>query len=303
MEQIGRYIVIGDVHGCLHELQELLQLCALREDDCLVYVGDLLDKGPMGPQTVLWVQQQAQQYKTIVLMGNHELKNLQRFQSFAKKLSKSPSAQLPVNEYTDNYFGLQSTGRQFLQSCQLYYRIPSTQFIAIHAGVTPKCTLPLSSTITDIRDINQSLLRVRFVRAEDELELTTTTKTIVAGTRVHTKETTSVGKVRKKHAMISLGEEWEAHRYWAHMYDGRLGHILFGHSAWKEEASAKIFAHASGLDLGCVYGGKLCAAIVTPNPADQNNAHISYVAVDALQTYTPTYKPTLFDEQGFFRKA
>ncbi|HEX8909086.1 MAG TPA: metallophosphoesterase, partial [Anaeromyxobacteraceae bacterium] len=42
-----RTIVVGDVHGCLEELDELLRLVELRPGfDRLVFVGDLLDRGP-----------------------------------------------------------------------------------------------------------------------------------------------------------------------------------------------------------------------------------------------------------------
>ena len=95
MEKTNRYIVIGDVHGCLDELKQLLQKCELQPNDCIVYVGDLLDKGPQGPQTVLWVQKQAQTYKTISVMGNHEHKNIRVFEHLDKQLTKNPNKSIP----------------------------------------------------------------------------------------------------------------------------------------------------------------------------------------------------------------
>ena len=287
---------------CLNELQQLIQKCKIRPNDCLVYVGDVLDKGPQGPQTVRWIYEKSQIYKTVVVMGNHELKNLLRFQSFTEKLSKDPTVKLPSNVYTNNYFALRELDKKFLTQSLLYFKVPKTQFIVIHAGVTPKCTLPKSSKITNIRRLDQTLLRVRFVRVDDEVELTTKTKTVLSGAHSKIKETISQTKILKKYEMISLGEEWEKHQYWAQIYDGRFGHILFGHSSWKEDSSPKLFPHTSGLDLGCVYGGKLCAAIVTPNAIDQNNADISYVTVDALKTYTLKYKATLIDDKGYYRE-
>ncbi|HTT70883.1 MAG TPA: metallophosphoesterase, partial [Anaeromyxobacteraceae bacterium] len=41
-----RTIVVGDVHGCLEELDELLRVVEFRPGfDRLVFVGDLLDRG------------------------------------------------------------------------------------------------------------------------------------------------------------------------------------------------------------------------------------------------------------------
>ena len=41
-----RYLFIGDVHGCIDELRELLDRAELREDDIVVSLGDLVRKGP-----------------------------------------------------------------------------------------------------------------------------------------------------------------------------------------------------------------------------------------------------------------
>ena len=43
----GRVIVIGDVHGCLDELHELLDRVEYSQgNDTLIFAGDLVDKGP-----------------------------------------------------------------------------------------------------------------------------------------------------------------------------------------------------------------------------------------------------------------
>ena len=48
----SRYILIGDVHGCLTELQALICRIAPKPDDTLVFLGDLVDKGPESPGVV-----------------------------------------------------------------------------------------------------------------------------------------------------------------------------------------------------------------------------------------------------------
>lgn len=52
--------------------------------------------------------------------------------------------------------------------------------------------------------------------------------------------------------------------FWADEYDGRFGHIYYGHQPWKLD-SVRISPYATGLDLNGVAGGSLAAAIINPN--------------------------------------
>ena len=59
---------------------------------------------------------------------------------------------------------------------------------------------------------------------------------------------------------IRLGEATEADPYWAEKYDGRFGHVVFGHEPFVE--GVKEFDHATGIDTGAVFGGSLTAMIL-----------------------------------------
>jgi hypothetical protein len=63
-----RTIVIGDVHGCLHELVALLGRCGRRGDDRVVLVGDLVAKGPESAGVVRW----AREHGADAVLGNHD---------------------------------------------------------------------------------------------------------------------------------------------------------------------------------------------------------------------------------------
>ena len=42
-----RRLIIGDIHGCLDELQDLLRKIKLDEErDELIQLGDMIDRGP-----------------------------------------------------------------------------------------------------------------------------------------------------------------------------------------------------------------------------------------------------------------
>ena len=63
-----RVIAIGDVHGCLDELQALLRRCDYRPGDLVVFLGDLVSKGPDS----LSVVQMAREIGAIGVRGNHD---------------------------------------------------------------------------------------------------------------------------------------------------------------------------------------------------------------------------------------
>lgn len=71
-----RLIAIGDIHGCVHTLKNLLKSISYSSStDTLVFIGDYIDRGYYSCETVAFLrklQQQAGREKCICLRGNHE---------------------------------------------------------------------------------------------------------------------------------------------------------------------------------------------------------------------------------------
>jgi predicted phosphodiesterase len=65
---VRRTIVIGDVHGCLEELLALLARCRHTPADRVVFVGDLVNKGPDSEGVVAWARQNGAD----AVLGNHD---------------------------------------------------------------------------------------------------------------------------------------------------------------------------------------------------------------------------------------
>ncbi|KAL7451302.1 hypothetical protein ACHAWC_003143 [Mediolabrus comicus] len=63
-----KVIAIGDVHGCIDELQALLRKCDYHPGDTVVFLGDLVCKGPDS----LSVVQMAREIGAIGVRGNHD---------------------------------------------------------------------------------------------------------------------------------------------------------------------------------------------------------------------------------------
>lgn len=66
---------MSDIHGCLAELNEKLELVDLSGSNKLIFIGDYIDYGPKSGQVLHKVYELQQQYgsdKVIALKGNHE---------------------------------------------------------------------------------------------------------------------------------------------------------------------------------------------------------------------------------------
>ncbi len=63
-----RVIAIGDVHGCIDELKALLRKCDYHPGDLIVFLGDLVCKGPDS----LSVVQMAREVGALGVRGNHD---------------------------------------------------------------------------------------------------------------------------------------------------------------------------------------------------------------------------------------
>ena len=68
-----RRLVIGDIHGCFDELQDLLDAAALAEQDQIIALGDIVDRGPDSLRVLSFFAATA---NACSLMGNHERKHV-----------------------------------------------------------------------------------------------------------------------------------------------------------------------------------------------------------------------------------
>jgi len=68
-----RRLVIGDIHGCFAELQDLLEKAGVSTEDEIIAVGDIVDRGPETGKVLDWFRGQR---NASSLMGNHERKHV-----------------------------------------------------------------------------------------------------------------------------------------------------------------------------------------------------------------------------------
>ncbi len=77
METAGGYglsmlYAVGDIHGDIEKLEELLAELPLRQGDRLVFLGDYVDRGPDAFGVVERLIQLQREWPCIFLLGNHE---------------------------------------------------------------------------------------------------------------------------------------------------------------------------------------------------------------------------------------
>jgi len=69
---LERLIAIGDVHGCAKALRGLLSAIAPKPRDTLVFLGDLIDRGPDSRGVIELVLKLQKLTRVVVIKGNHE---------------------------------------------------------------------------------------------------------------------------------------------------------------------------------------------------------------------------------------
>jgi len=195
--------IIGDVHGCIDELDELL---AKLDDRQVVFVGDLVRKGPDSKRVV----HRAIRIGALTVKGNHDF--------YALKDGK-------------NKLDLSKEELDYLRSAPVFLRFRELNLIVVHAGLLPAVA----------------------PEAQNPMDLMTMRNIDDAG-----KPTTS-----HKDGVP-----------WVNQWTGPE-HVVFGHDAKRGLQRGSLY---TGLDTGCVYGGKLTALLVP---------EMRLVHVDAHKEYKP----------------
>lgn len=132
--ELARTIVIGDVHGCLDELDELLRLLSVKDGASLVFVGDFMDRGPDPAGVVRRVRELGAR----AVMGNHDEKHV-RFAKHEARRRHEPAYRNPVvlnDERARQNAALRPDDLAWLASLPVHLRIDA-EWVAVHAGFEP----------------------------------------------------------------------------------------------------------------------------------------------------------------------
>jgi diadenosine tetraphosphatase ApaH/serine/threonine PP2A family protein phosphatase len=143
-KEVGRTIVVGDIHGCYDELSELLERAALRSDDRVVSVGDLIVKGEKNRE-VLDLFMSDKRFSAV--LGNHDLKLLRYWKGETVSLKKAHQNALSELEVEWKRYA------DYLDSLPLIIDLGT--HVVVHAGLRPGVSLEEQSVkdLTELRTL------------------------------------------------------------------------------------------------------------------------------------------------------
>ncbi len=261
---MSRTIFIGDVHGCITELKELIKIVKPTVDDGIIFIGDLIHKGPASEAVldyVDWLDKKV--CCTKLITGNHEEKHLRWLdRELQCAQTGQPNPMKHVEDYAELEIAAGSAREHRMVNSWIYWRDKQKKrnWIAIHGGIPPMMTEPL------------------FDAGAVEALWYPTWKQLPAKHRKRIGQVLRTRYVNPQGKMVALGSEKPEDTYWADIYDGRYGFAIFGHQPF-DQATPRRYPHAVGIDQGCIYGGWLMAYMI-----DHKGRH-SYQAVKAKQAY------------------
>lgn len=224
-----RTIIIGDLHGCLSEAEELLDKCKATADDRVILLGDLVDRGPDSAGCVdLAMRLQARQGAPACILGNHEEKML--FYNDIEKQKLHVNVQVATHIATRQQ--LEPKHYDYFRTLPLYLRLPEYNAVCVHAGVFPNRTIEEQDP--------RHLLHVQMIKPYE---------TDDRGTR----------RVNNKSVWASKVPEGEdGWHFWTHFWTGPE-RIIFGHSVLNKPL---LTDKAVGLDGGACFGLELWGLVL-----------------------------------------
>lgn len=248
---------IGDVQGCLEPLQRLLASAHYNpQDDRLLFVGDLVNRGPKSLETLRFVKSLGD--RAVTVLGNHDLHLLAVYHK-TRKASKSDTFD-EIFEASDC-----DTLMQWLQNRPLIYCDPEHHFTLVHAGIAPQWDLTTAQNLA--KEVEQALRGdnyLEFFRAMygDQPNVWDDSLRGASRLRVITNYFTRMRFVTKNgaldlHTKCPPGMQSANLMPWFE-HPGRKtknDRIFFGH--WAALEGKSTHPNAIALDTGCIWGGPL----------------------------------------------
>jgi serine/threonine protein phosphatase 1 len=248
-----RLVAIGDIHGCVVELANLLTEIQLAPTDLLVFLGDLQDRGPASGTVVSFVREMCETREgTAFVLGNHDEKHVRARRHMLNQRAQ-PGYKIPMH-LKDDFLVV---NQQFTdEDCAWMAGLPVAvvlnnpsgprplqQTVLTHAGVHPERFLSMPAS---------ALIRLCYL---DESQ-NPTPHIYVDG--------------------VSCAPPGAKH--WSELYNHE-DRIVYGHAVLSQDMPV-VRNNTYAVDTGCVFGGYLTAYI-----EDLDTGEVNYARVRAAENY------------------
>lgn len=145
----GKYIAIGDLHGCARSLEALLKKLADISDRTHVFVGDYIDRGPDSKGVVTQVLDYSKSHHCVFLQGNHEKMLMDAINSGDMHHWLMNGGYQTLESYgVSSAYDIPREHLHFFSSTQLWFNTPD--YLFIHAGLNPGLTIEEQLSKPDI---------------------------------------------------------------------------------------------------------------------------------------------------------
>jgi len=218
--EAGPFDIIGDVHGCCDELEQLLQQLGYQHNDGdpwshpngrkAIFVGDLVDRGPRVVDTLKAVMSMSQAGTALGVPGNHDMKLKRKLEG--RDVTVSHGLDRTLAELDQQTPEFRAEVQKFLDGLVSHYVFDGGRLVVAHAGMKAEMQGRGSAKVRDFALFGE-----------------TTGETDEFGLPV---------------------------RYnWAAEYRGRAS-VVYGHTPVPEP---EWLNRTINIDTGCVFGGRLTA--------------------------------------------
>lgn len=144
-------IAIGDVHGCAHSMDALLEDLEPNAEDHLVFVGDYVDRGPNSSGVINRLFDLVGQTRCTFLRGNHEALMLDYLDGGDFDLWRMNGGVETLESYRVGNGNIEIPERHvdFLRETKLFHE--EEDFFFVHAGLRPDLTIRENVEMRDER--------------------------------------------------------------------------------------------------------------------------------------------------------
>ncbi len=142
----GPFDIIGDVHGCFDELIELIRKLGYAEQPGgawkhpegrkLVFLGDLVDRGPKIPDVVRLVLESVNAGTALCVPGNHDMKFMRKIWGKDVQITHGLAESLAqFAAYDQTYRGFSRIAADFIHKLVSHYILDDGKLVVAHAGM------------------------------------------------------------------------------------------------------------------------------------------------------------------------